>query len=121
MTKTTKRKTGLKHPAPKKALPIEPPKPDQHKPDVRDAALQEAQRELDTVKAALAEKTECWQAQMERASKAENELHVRDEEIQALKEQLQTMKDQLQRQQMRSHEHQRLEAIRVSNHGGGPK
>ena len=28
MTKSTKHKTGPKHPVPKKALPIEPPKPD---------------------------------------------------------------------------------------------
>ena len=114
--KPKKRKTEPKHPAPKKVLPIEPPKP-----DARDAALQEAQRELDTVKADLVEKTECWKAQMERATKAENELRARDEEIQALKGELQTLKDQLQRQQMRSHEHQRLEAVRLANHGGGPK
>ena len=114
--KTTKHKPQPKHPAPKKALPVEPPKP-----DARDAALQEARRELATVKADLVEKTECWKAQSERAFKAENELHVRDEEIQALKGELQTLKDQLQRQQMRSHEHQRLEAVRLANHGGGPK
>ena len=91
--KPKKRKTEPKHPAPKKVLPIEPPKPDQQKPDARDVALQEAQREL----------------------------RARDEEIQALKGELQTLKDQLQRQQMRSHEHQRLEAIRLVNHGGDPK
>jgi SMC interacting uncharacterized protein involved in chromosome segregation len=116
MTKLTKHKTEPKHPAPRKAPPVGPPKP-----DARDAALQEAQREVATVKADLVEKTECWQAQMERATKAENELRARDEEIQALKEQLQTLKDQLQRQQMRSHEHQRLEAVRLANHGGDPK
>ena len=114
--KPKKHKTQPKPPAPRKAPPIEPPKP-----DARDTALQEAQRELATVKVDLVEKTECWQAQSERAFKAENELRARDEEIQALKGELQTLKDQLQRQQMRSHEHQRLEAVRLANHGGGPK